>query len=826
MAAGRDHLPYAAASTEAYFRTAAAILAMRPASAEPDMSAALLKRHYGLAGSIATLSSEVERTVEVNLSDGHRLILKTSTRPEAVDSFRFQSATMAGLQGAAGFVAPEVLRTSSGALMFEEEGVCGYLQTRIEGVPLHKAVPTPDLLFRTGSALARLDLALAQVNVPAAHRPVLWHVGCWSRLMELEQYLPPGSIADSVRVAMADYVEFVEPQISNVAWQVTHNDPSPFNMMTTAQGTGFIDFGDGCWSPRIQDLAIAASHAVTDPNLPLGGAEHLIAGYASVIAISALEARLLVGLMRARQSALILVNNWRSHLFPGDAQYIKKNVARAEHGLSILTPLGGASGEAAVQAAMSSSRCNAVSVRPTGRVAEPRIDQDTRSDRQQHMSTDLMPNRYRPGESDLPRRESELIARRDDVLGASYRLQYRRPVHFVRGEGMWLYDPDGRAYLDFYNNVPSLGHCHPEVIAAMAEQAGRISANTRYLEPKLVDYAERLVDTFPNELDRVVFTCTGSESNDLALRIARFASGNEGVIVSTYAYHGTSTATAAVSPNLGDAVKLSPFVRMVTLPGPAGVPEAQAADFFEAQIRSAIMDLNRRGIGVAALLIDSIFSSDGVWADPPGFIAGGATAVREAGGLVIADEVQPGFGRTGAHMWGFERHRTVPDLVTLGKPMGNGFPIGAVVGRRAPMEQFGATARYSNTFAGNTVGIATADAVLMILQRDQIPQKALAMSQRLRAGLEKIAKQRHGVRAIRNAGLFFGIDMGPEDTPAAGRRAMALDVVNAMRNDGVLISTTGANEDTLKVRPPLVCQAEHVDLFLASMEQALIKVVG
>jgi len=440
------------------------------------------------------------------------------------------------------------------------------------------------------------------------------------------------------------------------------------------------------------------------------------------------------------------------------------------------------------------------------------------------MSTDLMPNRYRPGESELPSRESELIARRDKVLGASYRLQYRRPLHFVRGEGMWLYDPDSRAYLDFYNNVPCLGHCHPEVNAAMAEQAGRISANTRYLEPKLVDYAERLVGTFAKELDRVVFTCTGSESNDLALRIARCATGNEGVIVSTYAYHGTSAATAAVSPNLGDAVKLSPFVRMVSLPGPAGIPEAQAAEFFERQIRLAMMDLNRRGMGVAALLIDSIFSSDGVWVDPPGFIASGVTAVQEAGGLVIADEVQPGFGRTGANMWGFQRHGIVPDLVSLGKPMGNGFPIGAVVGRRAWMDRFGGTSRYSNTFAGNTVGIAAANAVLTILQRDQIPQKALAMSQRLRAGLEKLAKQRHQVRAIRNAGLFFGVDIGSEGTPAADRRAMALDLVNAMRDDGVLISATGANEDTLKVRPPLVCQTEHVDLFLATMERSLINI--
>ena len=191
-------------------------------------------------------------------------------------------------------------------------------------------------------------------------------------------------------------------------------------------------------------------------------------------------------------------------------------------------------------------------------------------------------------------------------------------------------------------------------------------------------------------------------------------------------------------------------------------------------MRSAILDLNRRGIGVAALLIDSIFSSDGVWVDPPGFIAKGVAAVREAGGLLIADEVQPGFGRTGAHMWGFERHGIVPDLVTLGKPMGNGFPIGAVVGRRAPMDQFGATARYSNTFAGNTVGIATADAVLTILQRDRIPQNALAMGERLRVGLERHRKAAPVASCHPQRGAVLRHRHGPrDDTPgpkaSAGR---------------------------------------------------------
>ncbi|PDT26956.1 serine kinase [Rhizobium sp. L9] len=345
--------PHAAASTEAFFRAATAILSTPPDLSEPDISATLLKRHYGLEGSIAVLSSEVERTAEVSLLDGRRLILKTSARREAIDSFRFQSAALAALQNSAGFVAPTLIRTSSGALMFEEEGISGYLQTRIEGISLHKETPTPELLFRTGSALGRLDMALGQVNLPSAKRPILWHIGCWSRLMELEEYLPAGSVAESVGAAMAEYMRIIEPQIQNLDWQVTHNDPSPFNTIVTSDGLGFIDFGDGSWSPRIQDLAIAASHVVTDPTLPLGGAEHLIAGYAAVVPLSALEAKLLVGLMRARQSALILVNYWRSYLFPADAEYIKKNVARAERGLSILAPLSTASGEAAVLSAAS-----------------------------------------------------------------------------------------------------------------------------------------------------------------------------------------------------------------------------------------------------------------------------------------------------------------------------------------------------------------------------------------------------------------------------------------------------------------------------------------
>ena len=342
-----------APATEAYFRAASAVLALRADESGADRSEALLLRHYGLTGRLETLSSEVERTVAVDLPGGCRLILKTSTRPEALDSFAFQAAAIAGVQGAGGFVAPEVLPTLGGGLVFEDDGICGYLQTRLGGTALHQVDLGPNLLRQTGSALARLDLALAPLSMPVTDRPILWHIGCWPWLMEFAGHLPPGPIAMQVANAMRDYAQQIQPHIRDLTWQVTHNDPSPFNMMVTDQGMGFIDFGDGCHSPRLQDLAIAASHVVTDPALSLGGAEHLIAGYASVTPLSALEARLLVGLMRARQSALVLVNYWRADLFPAEAQYIKKNVARAERGLAILSALPPASDEAAVLAALS-----------------------------------------------------------------------------------------------------------------------------------------------------------------------------------------------------------------------------------------------------------------------------------------------------------------------------------------------------------------------------------------------------------------------------------------------------------------------------------------
>ncbi|MDK4734881.1 aspartate aminotransferase family protein [Rhizobium sp. CNPSo 3490] len=396
-------------------------------------------------------------------------------------------------------------------------------------------------------------------------------------------------------------------------------------------------------------------------------------------------------------------------------------------------------------------------------------------------------------------------------MGASYRLNYAKPVHFVRGEGVWLFDKGNNPFLDFYNNVASLGHCHPRVVDAMTTQAKTLCVNTRYLDEKVIEYSERLISTFPEELSRVVFACTGSEANDAACRIAETATGGDGFIVSEFAYHGTSKAIAQLSSNLGPSVPLGRAVRTVAAPVTRNLSAKDTADAFTADVKTALADMKRRGIKPAALLLDSIFSSDGVYPDPRGMIADAVAAVRAEGGVFIADEVQGGFARTGDSMWSFQRHDVVPDIVTLGKPMGNGYPMSAVVARPELIETFGASARYFNTFAGNTVAAVNGLAVLDVIRDEGLMENARHLGQNLGEQLRALADTR--IAEVRGAGFYWGVEICNPDTGAPDR-ATASAIVNALREKRVLISLTGQHENVLKIRPPLVVSEREVNLFM------------
>lgn len=435
-------------------------------------------------------------------------------------------------------------------------------------------------------------------------------------------------------------------------------------------------------------------------------------------------------------------------------------------------------------------------------------------------SVDLaMANAFIPGKVELTEAEQKLIDRRGRLLGPAYRLMYDRPLHFVRGEGVWLYDAEDRPYLDVYNNVASLGHCHPAVVEAIARQAATLATNTRYLHRTILDCAEKLLATFPAAMQHVMFTCTGSEANDLAYRIAKTFTGGTGIVITETAYHGITDTVAQFSPSLGKEVDLGAHVRTVRAPNAYSADE-DVAQAFGASVERACADLARHGIRPAMLIVDSLFTSDGVCAGPGAFLAPAVEAIRRAGGIFVADEVQPGFGRTGAHMWGFQRHGVVPDLVTLGKPMGNGHPVAGVVATAQVIDDFGRKARYFNTFGGNAVSCAAALAVLQTIEKDGLQANAEKIGEKMRGDLEKLAESHACIGAVRGAGLMMGVEIvSGEDRrpdPAATAR-----IVNGLRDRGVLISSCGARHNVLKIRPPLVFTPQNADLFIERLGDVL-----
>jgi len=438
-------------------------------------------------------------------------------------------------------------------------------------------------------------------------------------------------------------------------------------------------------------------------------------------------------------------------------------------------------------------------------------------------TTDLnMVNAYIPGRADVDPATAAMIERRDALLGPAYRLMYEHPLHIVRGEGVWLIDPDGRRYLDIYNNVASLGHCHPAVTEAICNQVQTLATNTRYLHDTILELAERLLATVPEtELAHLMLTCTGSEANDVAYRIAQVRTGGTGVIVTETAYHGFTDAVSKFSPSLGVTVDLGAHVRLVPAPCRYHAEGADLGERFTRDVEAAIADLHRHGIKPAMLLVDSVFTSDGILPEPAGFLKGAVDAIKRAGGLFVADEVQPGFGRTGEHMWGFQRHGISPDIVTLGKPMGNGQPIAGLLATADALAEFGKNSRYFNTFAGNTVSCAAALAVLDTIEKEGLVQHAARVGTILREGIAELAGRHESIGDVRGVGMFVGVELVSDRATRAPAREFTSRVVNRMRDKGVLLSACAKGHNVLKIRPPLVLSAEQAGMVIDVLDEAL-----
>lgn len=420
---------------------------------------------------------------------------------------------------------------------------------------------------------------------------------------------------------------------------------------------------------------------------------------------------------------------------------------------------------------------------------------------------------------------AEIRALREERMGPSLSLSYRRPLHIVRGWMQHLFDADGQPYLDCVNNVAHVGHCHPRVVEALARQSWVLNTNTRYLHEKLVRYAERLTATLPEPLSVCFFVCSGSEANELALRLARTHTGRRDVVVLDAAYHGNTSSLVELSPYKFDGPGGAggpPGTHVVPLPDPyRGRHRGDGAgERYAEHVRDAVAAAEARG-GVAAFFAESLPGCGGQIVMPDGFLAEAFRHVREAGGVCVADEVQTGFGRVGSHFWGFETQGVVPDIVTLGKPMGNGHPLGAVVTTPEIAGSFANGMEYFNTFGGNPVSCAVGLAVLEVIEEEGLQERALRVGERLLAGLRELGERHPLIGEVRGRGLFVGVELvrDRDKREPAGRHASY--VVERMRDHGILLSTDGPDHNVVKIKPPLQFSAADADRLVATLDRVL-----
>jgi len=747
---------------------------------ELDLSALhdALAGSWGLDGELTALHGERDRNFRVDTPSG-RYLLKVHNPADGEEVLDFQYSALRHIHTVAPDVpVPEVVPTRDGHRCVVLTGLDGrrslaWVMTWLAGRHPAPEDLSPAQLRAWGRLSARLGQSLRGFVHPAASYPIAWDL---RRLPQLRPWLSAVDAArrPAVRMVLDRFEQRVGPELATVRAQVVHNDLAPTNVLVdeTLAVTGVTDFGDMTHTALVCDLGVAAADVVSGRDDALEVAHEVLVGYASVTPLEPQEVGLVADLMAGRFAASVLITAWRTRHHGSapqiDAAAYDQLEAMLDIGLDTLT----------------ARFATALAGGPTS-----------------------VPIRGR-AVSGRRRSTTELLRARSQVLGG-LEVSYAQPVHLVGGRGMFLEGADGRRYLDAYNNVPVLGHSHPSVVDAVCSQLATLNTNSRYLQEAPVELAERLLATLPARFDRVLLVNSGSEANDLAWRIARHATGAAGGIVTSWAYHGVTEATFALSPESWGDRPPPPHIRRV--PPPPASPEAVA---------SAVASLAADGHGVAAMLVDGVFTSDGIRGPAHAWTTAAAAAVRAAGGLYVADEVQAGHGRTGEGLWSFVAGQVPADLVTLGKPMGNGYPVAAVCGPAELVDPFIADTDYFSTFGGGTAACAAAIAVLGALEEEHVVSRVAATGTRLLAALRDVAGGDARVGDVRGWGLAIAVDILDPATglpdPQHARR-----IVDGMRERGVLIGRTGRERATLKIRPPLVFGDEHADLLLEGLAGTL-----
>ena len=739
-------------------------------------AAALGERLYGVESTAAPLPGERDQNFVLRTAASDRFVLKIANAGDDRPLIEAQNAALAYVARSS-TLCPRVIPTMAGEPIGEVTAASGQrhwvrLLTWLPGTPLG-VMPDhpPALLEGLGAAIAELDAALEGFDHPAAHREFYWDLAGGLALVRERS----AAIADpdlrALVSRLAQQIDFRDgPRIDALRRAVVHNDPNDHNVLADLTITGILDFGDIVHSYAIADLAVAVAYAVLGQPDPLAAAVHVVRGYQQLRPLDDDEAGCLFGLVLLRLCMSVCIAAEQRKQRPDDA-YLGISQGPIAETLPRLAALDPAAVETAFRAAR-------------GRTLD------------------------------------ETLAARQRVIGANLSLAYRRPLKIVRGWMQYLYDHAGRRYLDAYNNVPHVGHSHPRVVRAATEQMLVLNTNTRYLHDKLAMFGERLAATLPPPLRICYFVNSGSEANELALRLARAHTRRRDVVVLDHAYHGNTTSLVDISPykfNGPGGEGAPPWVHVLPLPdtyrGKYRADDPRAGEKYA--------EFARQVRNPGAFIAESAPSVAGQIVLPDRYLPSVYAIVRGAGGVCIADEVQTAYGRMGTHFYAFEAQRVVPDIVVLGKPIGNGYPLGAVVTTAEIAASFDNGMEFFSTFGGSTLACAVGLEVLDVVEAERLQEHALEVGEGLLERLRAGAGDHPLVGDIRGSGLFLGVELVTDRQTREPATAAAAEVVNRMRDRGVLIGTEGPSANVLKIRPPMPFTYADAELLAATLIESL-----
>ena len=749
---------------------------------------------YGIEVSAAPLPSERDQNFLLRDSQGEQFVLKIANPQESLEFLEMQNCMIRFLSGAPvemSFPRIIISKSQKDIPAFESSGGQPHyvrLLSWIDGVCLASVQPHNRKLLRSlGRALAQMDAALAGFEHPAAHRSFYWDI---RRASVAREYLPllPDSKRNLVERFLAGWVAI---DWSRLRSSIIHNDANDYNVLVSPinapdqspdwRVTAILDYGDVVHTATVCELAVALAYVMLDKPDPINAAAQVVSAYHEVYPLTEDEVDSLYALLTARLCCSVCYAAYQAREIPANDYLMISN----EPAWALLEKLSAMPQEWPRK--MFRFACG----------MPPSKDVFTRA---------------------RPTRERLLDSRRE-LAGPSLSISYQSPLHIVCGSRQYLYDADGRRYLDCVNNVAHVGHSHPRVVRAAAEQMELLNTNTRYLNELMVEYARRLTAALPETLRVVYLVCSGSEANELALRLARTHTGREEVIVEDAAYHGNTTVLIEISPykfeGPGGRGRAS-YVHKVPIPDVyRGVYRDSDAGLCYAR---HVADAARVSRGLAAFFCESAISCGGQIILPPGYLREAYAAVREVGGVCVADEVQTGFGRAGQYFWAFESQGVVPDIVTLGKPIGNGHPLGAVVTTPEIAKSFANGMEYFNTFGGNPVSCAVGLAVLDVIRDEELQENARDVGQYFMDALRKLGEKHRLIGDVRGLGLFIGVELvrDRQTLEPAGTEASA--IIERMKSRGVLLSTDGPFHNVLKIKPPIVFSKADADLVVSELD--------